>query len=57
MDPTKISNKQTSYKGVLDLPNRYILREAIYLAKQAVGNLRIQNLHMEGLQPKVCKWI
>ncbi len=37
-DPTKISNKQTSYKGVLDLPNTYVHREATYLAKQAVGN-------------------
>ncbi len=37
-DPTKISNKQTSYKGVLDLPNTYAPTEATYLAKQAVGN-------------------
>ncbi len=37
-DHTQISNKLISYKGVLDLPNMYVRREATYLAKQAVGN-------------------
>jgi hypothetical protein len=32
-DHTQISNKQISCKGVLDLPNMYVCREATYLAK------------------------
>ncbi len=38
IDPTQISNKQTSYKSVLDLPNTYVRMEADYIAKWAVGD-------------------
>jgi hypothetical protein len=51
----KIPSKEPESQELLDLPHMYILKEATYLAKQAVGDKSIQNLQVEGLQSKVSK--